>query len=74
MQLNGCKHLTDAIPVVGGLHSFFISRPQYLKLIGNCQFLEKYSDQFAGEVQYLSPSPHNLGELKGDAAAMLKLR
>jgi len=49
-QLKGSTDLSTAASVVGGIHSFFVKRPQYLNHAGNRAFLEKYPGDFRDQV------------------------
>ncbi len=71
-QLKGCTDLPTAAHVVGGIHSYFIQRPQHLRHSANAAFLEKYPDNFHDEVCFAAErfGPTTLDELKRAVEAL----
>ncbi|HUY12594.1 MAG TPA: hypothetical protein VMX16_03045 [Terriglobia bacterium] len=71
-QLRGCTELFTAARVVGGIHSYFIQRPQYLGHSANAGFLEKYPGNLHDQV-CVTPDqfgPNVLDELKRAVEAL----
>jgi hypothetical protein len=71
-QLKGCTDLPTAANVVGGIHSYFIERPQHLRHSANAAFLEKYPGDFHDQVCFAPDrfAPTALDELKRDVEAL----
>ncbi len=72
-QVKGCTEETDAANIVKGIHSFFIQRPEYLRLQNNAVFLEKYPGNLPDFVAYDTTYTLPLEELKS-ALDLLQLR